>query len=259
MARLEVNLNSTNGLSRMTTFTALVPDSGKGPFPVLYLLHGLSDDHTAWTRKTIVERMLAGIPLIVIMPDGGRGHYTDSKSAPRDGYETAIMQGLIPFVDNTFNTIPKGNKRLIAGLSMGGYGALKLGMKHPDQFAGALSFSGAFNFGHTNVHVEPQKTIELEAIFGKKLDPQNDVFALAKTLNSKKMPALHFDCGLDDFTLSLNQKLHQHLTKLKIPHQYEEHHGTHNWNYWNTGLLRMIPWMLKTLKVDATFDRKNFI
>lgn len=259
MARLEVQLNSSSSLSRMTTFTALVPESGKGPFPVLYLLHGLSDDHTAWTRRTLIERMLAGIPLIVIMPDGSRGHYTDSKTAPRDNYESYIIKDLIPFVDNTFNTTPKGNQRLIAGLSMGGYGALKMGMKYPDQFAGALSFSGAFNFGHTNVHVEPAKTVELSLIFGKKIDPQNDLFALAKKLNPKKTPNFHFDCGVDDFTIDLNRKLHQHLNKLKIPHQYEEHPGAHNWNYWNTGLLRMIPWILQVLKVKATFDRNSFI
>lgn len=258
MALAEFHLNANNVLGRMNTFIAIIPDKGKGPFPVLYLLHGLSDDQSAWTRRTLIESMVSDLPLIVVMPNGDRGHYSDSKTVPPNSYETFMIQNLIPFVDNTLKTIPKGSKRMVAGLSMGGYGALKLALKYPDLFAGGLSFSGAFNFGNTNKHKEPRKTKELQAIYGKKIDGKDDIFELAKGVNRKNLPAIHFDCGTEDFCLDWNQKLHQHLKKINFPHQYEEHPGQHNWNYWNNGLLRMIPWILDTLKIKANFDRNNF-
>src|SRR5262249_58273762 len=97
---------------------------GKPPFPVCYLLHGLSDDHTIWARRTSIERHVAGLPLIVVMPDGGRGFYCDAVEGA--AYERHILEDVIGFVDRTFQTLAARQGRGIGGLSLGGSGALTL-------------------------------------------------------------------------------------------------------------------------------------
>ena len=92
MAVCEFHLDQGNVLEKMISFTAIVPEGKTGPFPVFYLLHGLSDDHTAWTRRSSIERYVAGLPLIVVMPNGERGFYTDAKDKPKAAFETNIVK-----------------------------------------------------------------------------------------------------------------------------------------------------------------------
>ena len=124
MAVCEFHLNQINALEKMTSFTAIVPDDMPGPFPVFYLLHGLSDDHTAWTRRTSIERYVGGLPLIVVMPNGERGFYTDSRSNPKAAYETNLVHDIVGFVDRTFRTDPHprrpGHRRAFHGRLWGG-------------------------------------------------------------------------------------------------------------------------------------------
>ncbi len=120
MAVCEIHLNAQPALLKMTSITVILPDNaGPGPFPVLYLLHGLSDNHTAWTRRTSIERYVAGLPLIVVMPDGGRGWYTNSVTEPAGAYETFIVRDLVGFIDRTFRTRAErgrpGNRRIVDG------------------------------------------------------------------------------------------------------------------------------------------------
>src|SRR5579859_5151833 len=112
----------SDALVKATSATVLLPECRQpGPYPVLYLLHGLSDDNTAWQRKTSIERYVQDLPLIVVMPDGGRSFYTDAVAGM--AYETAIVRDLVGFIDRVFQTNPTREARCIAGLSMGGYGA----------------------------------------------------------------------------------------------------------------------------------------
>ncbi len=227
----EFHLNQNTALEKMTSFTAIVPDDKPGPFPVLYLLHGLSDDHTAWTRRTSLERYVGGLPLIVVMPNGERSFYTDSQANPKAAFETYMTRDLVGFVDRTFRTIPTREGRVIAGLSMGGYGAVKLALKHPDLFRAAVSHSGAVGFGRRTF--EPGS--EWAAIMGENAQGgPNDIFALAETADRAQLPALRIDCGVDDFLIEENRALDAHLTHLGVPHEYEEHSGEHNWEYWDT-------------------------
>src|ERR1044071_6734116 len=98
-----------------------------GPFATFYLLHGLSDDHTIWLRRTSIERYVSSLPLIVVMPDGERGFYTDAQEG--FAFESAITKDLISFIDRTFPTKADRSGRAIGGLSMGGDGAVKLALK----------------------------------------------------------------------------------------------------------------------------------
>ena len=234
MAICEFHLNQNTVLEKMTSFMAIVPDNQPGPFPVLYLLHGLSDDHTAWARRTSLERYVDGLPLIVVMPNGERSFYTDSQANPKAAFETYLTRDLVGFVDRTFRTVPTREGRVIAGLSMGGYGAVKLALKHPDLFAAAVSHSGAVGFGGRTF----APGSEWAAMMGTSAaDGSNDINALAETIDRAALPALRIDCGADDFLIEENRALHRHLTTLGITHEYQENPGEHNWVYWNFYIL----------------------
>jgi enterochelin esterase-like enzyme len=147
MALAEFHFTSNNSLQRQMSAMIIVPEKKPGPFPVLYLLHGLSDDHTAWTRFSNVEMYVQSLPLIVVMPDTERGWYVDALHDPGKKFESMIIDDLVPFVDGAFRTTAAAEGRAIAGLSMGGYGALTLALKHPDMFCAAHGFSSGFARG----------------------------------------------------------------------------------------------------------------
>ncbi len=240
----EFHLNQNTVLEKMTSFIAIVPDDKPGPFPVLYLLHGLSDDHTAWTRRTSLERYVDGLPLIVVMPNGERSFYTDAQANPKAAFETYLTRDLVGFVDRTFRTIPTREGRVLAGLSMGGYGAVKLALKHPDLLCAAVSHSGAVGFGRRSFGPGS----EWAAVMGEHPSGGlNDIFGLAETIDRFTLPALRIDCGVDDFLIEENRALHQHLTDIGLAHEYEEHAGGHDWVYWNFHILDTLKFFGKVL------------
>lgn len=234
MAVGQIQFGAGHALNKMTAATVIWPEGRPGPFPVFYLLHGLSDDHTAWVRRTSVERYVDGLPLIVVMPDGGRGFYTDAKSKPNAAHETAIVRDLVSFVDRNFRTIPGREGRVVGGLSMGGYGALKLALKYPGLFRAAASHSGAVGFASRRYRATVEWDREWLPVVGP--DPRgsdDDLFALAKRIHRDRLPALRIDCGRDDFLIEDNRRFHRHLARLKIPHAYVENPGAHTWDYWD--------------------------
>ena len=251
MAVCEFHLNQNNTLQKLTSLTAIVPDEGPGPFPVFYLLHGLSDDHTAWLRWSNIDAYVRGLPLIVVMPNGERGFYTDAVDRPRLAFETNLVRDIVGFVDRTFQTIPTREGRVIAGLSMGGYGAVKLALKYPDLFCAAVSHSGAVGFGGRSFSPNDDWGREWHAVLGESpAGGPNDIFALAETINRAKLPALRIDCGTEDFLIEENRALHEHLTALDIPHEYAEHPGDHNWEYWNDHVRDTLAFFKRVLALE---------
>ena len=121
-------------IQKASGMNVILPDA-QGPFGVLYLLHGLSDDHTIWCRRTSIERYAAELPLIVVMPDGHRSFYCNDPRPGGCAYEDHIVTDVVGFVDRTFPTIADRAGRAIGGLSMGGYGAMMLALRHPDLFS----------------------------------------------------------------------------------------------------------------------------
>jgi S-formylglutathione hydrolase FrmB len=222
----------------------------EGPFPVFYLLHGLSDNHTAWIRRTSIERYVQDLPLIVVMPNGDRGFYTDAVDKTLSAYETHIVRDLIGFVDGTFQTIPERKGRVIAGLSMGGYGAMKIALKHPDLFCAAVSHSGALEFASRPMPSDDDWFAEWIPVFGRnpKGGPE-DVFAIAEKLDRDAFPALRIDCGVDDGLIESNRAFHDHLKKLGIPHEYEEFPGEHNWAYWDLHVQETVSFFVRALGI----------
>jgi S-formylglutathione hydrolase FrmB len=231
----------SKALSIQSSAWVILPD-GPGPFSVLYLLHGYSDDHTIWCRRTSLERYAEIYPsLMIVMPAGGHSFYCDAVKGP--AFESAIVADLIPYIDRTFRTSAERAARAIGGLSMGGYGAIKLALQYPDLFVSAHSHSGALDFGHG----WRSDFIDVTTILGKeaKGGGRNDCYKLAA--ECPRLPALWIDCGKDDFLLEQNRSFHAHLKKLKIAHKYQEFPGQHNWEYWDLHIREALVFHAKNL------------
>jgi putative tributyrin esterase len=232
-------------LQKASSMNVIFPHKSefKGPFAVMYLLHGLSDDHTIWCRRTSIERYVQELPLIVVMPDGGRGFYTDAVEGM--AYERHIMEDVMGFVERMFNVRTDREGRAIGGLSMGGYGSMKLALKYPDVFGSVVAHSGVYDMRHL---VRPEAPAEFKRIFGP--DPvgsPDDVFALASEIDREKLPAIRFDCGVDDGLIEHNRALHAHLEELDISHEYDEYPGAHDWAYWDEHVKEAIAFHWRTL------------
>lgn len=224
MALLHINYFSTP-LQKHSAMYVVLPDV-EPPYRVVYQLHGLSDDYTIWLRHTSIERYAENLKLMVVMLDGGRSFYCDMKSETGK-YEQHILES-VRFVDRTFHTEARPGARGIGGLSMGGYGAMKLGLKYPQLFGSVAAHSGALDMA---TMYRERGWPELNAIYGGNVEPDDDCFLLAARTGTK--PAIYFDCGTDDMLLAQNRDFQQRLTDLHIPHTYREYPGAHTWEYWD--------------------------
>ena len=232
MAFATINYFSRS-LQKASSFNIVFPEDAAAtrPWAVFYLLHGLSDDHTIWMRRTSIERYVAGLPLAVVMPDGGRGWYTNA--AEGYAYEDDLVKDVVGLVDRTFPVRAERAGRCIGGLSMGGYGAVKVGLKHHDMFASVNSHSGAVGFPRLDPDKPPPFGAEFTRIFGKSpRGGREDPYAIVEQVDHGKLPALRIDCGTEDFLLEQNRGFHKHLESLHIAHEYQEFPGGHEWPYW---------------------------
>jgi len=213
--------------------------------PTLYLLHGLSDDHTIWQRQTSIERYVEGRGLAVVMPAVGRSFYTDAVHGLR--YWTFVSEELPALARSFFPLSAAREDTFAAGLSMGGYGAFKLALRCPEQFAAAASLSGALDLAdHANA--EGAWRAELEDIFGS-LDAiagsDNDLLHLAENVAraSGPKPRLYQWCGTEDFLYAGNVRFRDHARRLGLDLTYEEGPGTHEWSYWDRQIQRVLEWL----------------
>jgi S-formylglutathione hydrolase FrmB len=220
------------------------PPAGKEQqrYPVLYLLHGLSGHHTNWLEKTKLINDALYSNLIIVMPEGHDGWYTDSATVPSDKYESYVLKELIPDVERRFRTVERREGRAIAGLSMGGYGALKFGVKYPDKFAFVASMSGALDAA-ARTESDPRFAWEylrasIMQTFGASGSPTraaNDLHQLFRNLPQERiasLPFIYLDCGTGDGFFTTNRDLANILLERKIPHEFRQLPGQHNWEYW---------------------------
>ena len=225
-------------IGRPMSFNYILPDPwvvGPGPYAVFYLLHGHSDDQQTWMLNSRVVNHVAGLPLVVVMPDGERGWYCDWVNGP--AYEQYLLKEVMGVVEGCFNVKRRGKARAIGGLSMGGYGAMKLGLKYPELFCSIGAHSSSMEIARVLPDWGAMKP-ELLATFGaagpsNKHRAENDPFALAKKLDPTQAPAIYFDCGTEDGLVEGNRKLAKLLGKLGIKHEYQEYPGGHSWEYWD--------------------------
>ncbi|MGB8510664.1 MAG: alpha/beta hydrolase family protein [Pyrinomonadaceae bacterium] len=202
-------------------------------YPVLYLLHGWGSHYDAWLAHTSLARYVAEHQIIVVTPEGENGWYTDSGVAPDDKYETYILQELIPDVERRFRTLNNRAGRGIAGFSMGGYGAVKFGLKYPEMFAFVGSMSGAFD---TTRRTDDSSIMETFGDAGSATREANDVYKLAREFPAGRfalLPYFYLDCGSADPWLATNRELANVFAERKITHEYRELPGDHVWPYWD--------------------------
>lgn len=209
-------------------------------FPVLYLLHGLTGHYNNWTDKTKLSTYVHRHGVIIVTPEGDDGWYTDSSAKPSNKYESYIVKELIPEIDKKFRTLTGRESRAIAGLSMGGYGAIKFGLKYPEMFSLAGSFSGALGAASiTEKEIPGALGRSIEAIFGpvgSETRKSNDLFEMVRSATPEKIkavPFLYLDCGTEDFLFLNNRDFVALLLEKKVPHEYRQLPGAHNWTYWD--------------------------
>lgn len=249
-------------LSKQTSLEVILPDVGEPPYATLYLLHGLSDDSTTWLRRTRIEWYLRELPLIVVMPTGYRGFYTNNAEGP--DYARVFGEELPAFIERTFHARPARGARAIGGLSMGGYGALRVGVGYCDRFCSIHSHSGAVGWGRVRgaadwrqaaklLNWTPEFVAEMKRVFGNKpAGTDHDLFTLVRrTHKAGTLPRLMLDCGTEDYLLEQNRFFHAQLEKAGIPHEYFEYPGAHTWDYWDEHIREALSFHATNLRLKA--------
>ncbi|HYH79053.1 MAG TPA: alpha/beta hydrolase family protein [Longimicrobium sp.] len=202
-------------------------------YPVLYLLHGHDGGHRNWLERTNLLEYTAALPLIMVLPDAGNSWYMNSFARPDEKFEDYVGREVPAFIDLNFRTLTFREARYVAGLSMGGYGALKLGMKYPGRFSLAGSFSGALTAATDTAYVT------LRDAFGPASNPAreaNDLPALARKATAANTTYFYFDTGSADRVLPSNRAFAEALSGRPLAYEYHEVPGNHSWEFWNRRL-----------------------
>jgi S-formylglutathione hydrolase FrmB len=252
----------SESLNRQMHYRVLLPpdyDLSARRYPTLYLLHGLYGDYQNWTTRTDLVHYAGEFNLIIAMPDAGNSWYVNSATNPADKYEDYIVKDFIAEIDLHFRTIRERYARAIAGLSMGGYAAVKFGLKYPQLFSYAGGISGALNApGDLDKKVSEIRG-DLQEAFGPHGDPtraQNDVFSLLSQADVHRLPYFYLDCGTDDSFLETNRQLAAGLQQKKIPYEFHEMPGAHTWDYWNAAIRRFLDVLVNSNFADHTIRRQ---
>ena len=211
--------------------------SGKD-YKCLYLLHGLSDDHTIWLRRTSIERYAADYGICIVMPSGGRSFYTDMKYGAK--YFSYITEELPRVISEFLKVSGKREDTYIAGLSMGGYGALKAALKKPETYCAAAGLSSVADIkcGMFEDALLP--------VFGDGINipDEEDLFFLAeKTDKTPVKPRIFMGVGTEDFLYDAYVKLKEKFEQYGYDFTYRESSGSHNWAFWDEYIQYVLKWM----------------
>lgn len=248
MAFIELNIYSQS-LGTQQQVYVIIPqgeigtknsDNKYSGYKSLYLLHGLSDNHTTWLRRTSIERYAQEYGLCVIMPFGDKSFYTDMKHG--GAYYTYIAKELPLIISEMFNVSDKREDHYIAGISMGGYGALKIGMRECDSFSAAAGLSSVADIKESVSFFE-QVTKD---IFGKNMEvpSEDDLFCIAEECdNNPNKPRIYMGVGTEDFLYESNKRLKEKFDTLNFDYTYRESSGSHNWGFWDEYIQYVIKWI----------------
>ena len=232
---------ATNGQIGMTGI------ADGGPYQTLYLLHGMSDDHTIWQRRTSIERYASELGLAVIMPSTQLGWYTDMYHGLK--WWTYISDELPKICRKFFPLSDKREDTFAAGLSMGGYGAAKLGLRAGETFSNVATLSGGLDMrmSKDRLNSDPGELEFWTNVFGPPEDfagGENDLLALAeKRKAAGMMPRVYQWCGTEDFLYEGNLTFRDCLRNLGYDLTYEEGPGDHQWKYWDEKIQRVLEWL----------------
>ena len=233
-------------------------------YPVLYLLHGLTGHYSDWASRSNVADYAQQYRMIVVMPEGNDSWYTDNASVTTEKYESYILKELIPDVQQRYRMIEARYGRSIAGLWMGGYGAIKFGLKSPQTFAFAASMSGAFAI--TRI---PEKDLQqlgpillkLFGPFGSDTRKANDIFDIVENMPATRvasLPYFYFDCGTEDplaTVFTSNRELAKLMSDKKIPHEFRQLPGDHSWAYLDQQIPHVLEIASQKMRMPAAMKR----
>lgn len=253
MARIRCDFFST-ALGMGTSMTVLLPEHGSAGIgmpggataadpPVLYLLHGLTDDDTIWTRRTSIERYVAPLGLAVVMPQVQRSFYCDEAHGNR--YWTFLSEELPEVCRSYFRLSDRRADTFVAGLSMGGYGALKWALRRPDRFAAAASLSGALDVARRRHHpTTPLDPAVWHTVWGDRdvAGPEDDTVALLERAGDD-LPALYVACGTEDFLYEDNTRFVDTARRRGLPVTVDFGPGDHDWAYWDARIQDVLAWL----------------
>jgi len=254
VALLNVDFFS-EALGMSTQMNVVLPERGEGRtgvpgagrVPTLYLLHGMSDDHTIWERRTSIERYASEKSVAVVMPTTHLGWYTDMYR----GYDyfTFIAREL-PEICRAMFPMLSGDRRdtWAAGLSMGGYGALKMGLRAGGAFSRVASLSGGLDVCDIVRNADAESARYWENVFGpaEKVEGSfDDLFQAAEDMkDSPCRPDVYMWCGTEDFLYRQNVRMRDHLRRLGYSLTYEESPGDHQWKYWDEKIETVLEWLV---------------
>ncbi len=216
----------------------------EGKFKTLYLLHGLSDDHTTWMRKTSIERYAKQYQIAVIMPAVHRSYYTDMPNGYR--YWQFISEELPEKMERFFNISHRRSCRFAAGNSMGGYGAFKLALLKPEKYAAAAALSGALDID-TSMKADVLKMkSEMEFLFGGSVEniknSRHDLLRLCREYHGDEPVKLYAWCGRQDFHYRDNLAFKAAADENGVPLTFRESDGDHDWSWWDVEIQAVLKW-----------------
>lgn len=242
MAYINMNIESKS-LDLFVPVTVIYPDNKFEDLKVLYLLHGYTGNNMDWVLKSDIYKLAIEKEIVVVMPSINNSFYTDMYYGYN--YFTYLTKELPEVVENIFKIKHKKENVFIAGLSMGGYGAIKAAFTYPDKYYGAASLSGVLDIKETyqNTGITNSKVI---GIFGKgesftENENVHDLFILSQNLEKEKVK-LYISCGTEDFLYHQSIKFKKHLEENKIDFKYYEGPGEHNWQYWNNEIKKVLDY-----------------
>ena len=234
-------------LGREQVATVLLPTSyatSRQRYPVMYLLHGGGQDHTAFATRGWF-RALASRDMIVVTPSVGDSWYVNSVADPNAKYEDFVVKDLIEYVDKQYRTIASREGRTVAGVSMGAWGAMMLGLKHHQLFGAIGSFSAPFGISRQDPNMD--MTSRTQQRFGAPATPERlerDPGTLASTIPVESVPLLYLACGNQDIFVADNRRFVERLTGRKIPYEYRELSPFgHSWDVWDGQLVSFVDVM----------------
>jgi S-formylglutathione hydrolase FrmB len=239
-------------MGRTLKTAVVLPDSysrTKTLYPVLYLLHGGQGSFRDWLTlppdKTLLHRIADQYNIVIVTPEGGAtSYYFDSPLQKESQYETFIAKEVVSRIEKTYRVINEKRGRIIAGLSMGGHGAMYIAARHPEMYAAAGSMSGVMNIDTKTWKVpeafaksRAENFARLLGLPKDTLKPYTDFTIVGMTNKLKANDVkLIFDVGVDDFLIDTNRDLHRRLLANETPHDYIERPGGHTWEYWQNAL-----------------------
>jgi putative tributyrin esterase len=245
---LEVGTSMTVLLPQATTAQVGVSGASSSPastgdgVPVLYLLHGLSDDATAWTRYTSIERYVEPLGLAVVMPQVQRSFYLDQAHGAR--YWEHLTEEVPAVAESFFRISGRREHSFVAGLSMGGYGAVKWALQRPDRFAAAASLSGALDLAGRQRRGALTPDVADAALGGRDVaGSDDDLLALLERRAGADLPALYVCCGTDDDLLDESRTFLDVAQRTGVAVTSDFSPGPHEWDYWDRAVQDVLAWL----------------